>query len=106
MTVLGLISCDKEEMSNSETDCEQDLLLEPVCSFDPTVLTTVPFPIWVLIDGVQITSTEYTFVWSSDADFTGSAISATYDQLPLTVTVTEKSTDCVGEATLTADYWQ
>jgi len=84
----------------------ENLTVLPVCSFNPKTNTTVNFPVLVQYEGETIGDHAlYDFSWSSNADFKGSAISISYDNLPLTVTVTELATDCVSETTIAQAYW-
>lgn len=107
LTLIALFilsSCNKND-DTIDKACTFDIVLEPICSFYPKALPTVPFPVRVLRDGQMTSHTEYTFKWSSDPTFGGSAISVTYENLPLTVEVTENSTGCVSEAVIEPDYW-
>lgn len=97
-------SCSKND-DITETGCTFEIVLEPICSFYPKAVPTAPFPVRVLRDGQMTSHTEYTFNWSSDPTFGGSAISVTYENLPLTVEVTEISTGCKAEAVIEPDYW-
>ena len=94
-------SCSK----NHSTSCTIDVIIEPICAFNPKTAQTVAFPVVILKDGAMISHEAYDFTWSSDPDFKGSAISITYEQLPLTATVIEKSTGCETEVTLEKTYW-
>lgn len=85
--------------------CEFEVLITPFCSFNPKVAKESPIPVGILKDGENIFGENYDFSWSSDPTFKGSAISVRYIDLPLSVTVTDLSTNCVAEATLNQDYW-
>lgn len=97
-------SCNKDE-GITETPCVFEIVVEPICSFNPKNAQTVAFPVKISSDGVYIIHPDYEFDWSLDPNFHGSAISTTYEQLPLTVTVTEVATGCTAEATLENTYW-
>jgi len=101
---LAMSSCSKNE-TPEDTNCDYEILLEPICSFNPKVAQTVPFPVNVQRDGSFLTHPEYEFSWSTNQDFGGSAISVTYQDLPLTVTITDTSNGCTGEATLENTFW-
>lgn len=98
------ISCDKQDVLK-ENDCDYEIVISPVCSFNPKLSQDVSFPVYVLKDGESIGNENYDFSWSSDETFKGSAISVRYTELPLIVTVTETTTNCAAEATLDKDYW-
>lgn len=104
---VSLMSCQKEteEEKITCTLTDGNIAIEPVCSFDPSVLQTVAFPVRVLVDGVVAVNPTYSFSWSSDESFQGSAISVTYTQLPLEIILTDTETDCTAQATLSAVYW-
>lgn len=106
---IMLVGCDKEDNDPNIDDClitDTMLVLEPVCSFDPRQATTVQFPVIAKLDGLVPGHDEFTFSWSKDPDFNGSAISISYEQLPLVLILTEISTGCEAEATLGSDYWE
>ncbi|MDA8692529.1 hypothetical protein N9L92_00590 [Saprospiraceae bacterium] len=102
-------SCNKEESviqeNVKEEMCEFEITLDPVCAFDPTLAQEVQFPARVLNNGEVISGPDYSFSWNIDSEFTGSAISVSYGELPLIVTVTEVATDCAVEATLSTTFW-
>lgn len=99
-----IISSCSNQIGVIET-CTIEITLEPLCSWNPADFPNAPLPVRVLENGVPIESSTHTFTWSSDPDFTGSAISVTYNQLPLTGEATDKVTGCVGEATLDQSFW-
>jgi len=99
-----LISCDKDD-EIAEMPCELEIILEPVCSFNPKLAPDVNFPVRVLLNGNVISHPEYSFSWNSDPNFSGSAISVSFTDLPLEVVVTEISTGCSGQAILEKEYW-
>lgn len=106
LLIVTMSSCSDEGPAMLACDFDnKSIVLDPVCNFNPVVATTVSFPVWVLSDGVALHTSAYSFEWSSNPDFRGSAISVSYDQLPLTVTVTELSSDCVATTTLGTDFW-
>ena len=97
---------DDTDQNNKECEFTGELLsVDPICAFNPKTNTEVAFPVNLKRDGVILTTNDYTFDWSTNLEFHGSAISVSYSQLPLTATVTEKTTDCVGEVTLEKTYW-
>jgi len=105
---IALTSCTKEAIITPTPPCEltsENIVIEPICSFNPKVQTTTAFPVQVLYNGESISHTNFEFNWSSDADFGGSAISISYDELPLTLTLIEKATDCEATAMLEQSYW-
>lgn len=104
IAIFLISSCKKNDIVIEEP-CTFEIMLEPICSFDPSTAQTVPFPVKVVREGTDAVHPDYEFNWSSNADFHGSAISITYQQLPLTVTVTEVATGCIGGATLEGTYW-
>ena len=101
---LLMSSCNKEEDS-SQHKCEFEIILNPVCSFNPKTAQDVQFPVSVLSDGEMLSIPAYGFDWSQNPDFLGSAISVSYSQLPLTVIVTEVDSGCTVEATLDTTFW-
>ena len=110
LTSLIMYSCNKDDtnIDIEELHCtivSDSLKIEPVCSFNPQSFKTVPFPVRVLHNGEVISHPEFEFDWSSDENFNSSAISITYEQLPLSVTVKEISNNCVSTTTLRSDYW-
>ena len=107
LTIL-LIGCSKEANEEASMDCaftSELLTIQPICSFDPRVATTVQFPVNVLVNGTLPGHDNYLFSWSKDPDFKGTAISVNFNQLPLVATLTEKSTGCTAEVTLENNYW-
>lgn len=104
LATLSFLSCQKET-EEKETPCEFLATIEPICSFNPKTNTKVSFPVKVTVDGVNAGHDLYQFSWSKDAAFKGSAISVTYEQLPLILTLTEIETGCVAISTLSQDYW-
>lgn len=97
-------SCIKSE-APLENVCELEIRLEPFCSFNPKLSPTTPFPVRPLAENLNLSNEDYFFSWSHDLDFGGSAISVTFEQLPITLQLTEKSSGCVAEATLDNTYW-
>lgn len=103
-----LIGCSKESNDEAEKNClitSDMIFIEPICSFDPRQATTVQFPVRVLINGEVSNQEDYDYDWSKDPNFKGSAISVSFEQLPLTLSLTEISTGCEVEATLVSSYW-
>jgi len=104
MSIFSLTSCDKEE-ETLELSCDLELTLEPVCQFNPKQNADVQFPVYVHSNRIPLSTEDYIFSWSKDADFGGSAIGASYAELPITVTVTEIATGCTSDATLQTAFW-
>ena len=104
---LFIISCGKsEEMEEKILDCEftQELCeLKPFCTWPPVPNAIMPLPVVFFYDGNQVNHEEYKFEWSAYPDYGAGAISLRYDDLPITVKVTEIATDCMVELTLTAN---
>lgn len=100
-----MMSCS-ETVEEEIIDCEftEDLCdIIPFCTWPPSPNATISLPIAFRYNGGFAPHEEFTFLWSSDPDFGGSAISVEYDDLPVTVVVTEKSTGCIVELTLAAN---
>lgn len=111
LSVLSLLiySCNKDDIittsETNSTECELEIVLEPVCSFDAEQYPGVKFPVRVIQNGLVLTHPDYDFLWDIDTSFSGAAISVSYSDLPLSVIVTEDSTQCEGQAILNTDYW-
>lgn len=104
---ISLISCEKEKQ-DIEMQCEFEdaaITIEPLCEFNPKNLQSTHFPVRVVYNGKSLTHPAYKFNWSKDDEFHGSAISVSYEELPLTVTITEDSTSCVASTKLEKAYW-
>lgn len=106
VSIITFSSCSKEEMAETKPPCEipeGDLQLRPFCSFAPATSPDVQFPIavWYLGDPVNVQGFE--FEWSNGV--TSSAISVSYNQLPVTVLVKDIETGCERELTLDATFW-
>ena len=104
LLAISFISCNDDE-TTAEMLCELEISLEPVCSFYPKSAQDVQFPVIVISNDEVIGLTNYSFDWSKDPNFKGSAISVSYVQLPLKLTVTETATGCSAEAVLEKEYW-
>jgi len=104
--LFTLFSCTEvvPAIENCELDAK-NLEIEPFCSFNPKVNTSVNFPVRAQLDGVDISHEDFHILWSSDPDFGAAAISISYDNLPLELEITEKSTDCKSTAILEKSYW-
>lgn len=105
-TMTTFSSCSKEENAESKVNCEHlegTLQLRPFCNFAPINQPEVSFPIAVWYQGSPVDLEGFTFLW--DNGNTSSASAVSYDSLPLTVEVTEESTGCVVELTMTTDFW-
>ena len=75
--------------------------LDSLCTFDPCKFPTTQFPIRVLRDGSVIGTPAYSFLWSNGTG--GSSTSASLNQLPITVTVTDNTTGCTTVGTYDID---
>ena len=101
------VSCSTEivpEVKSCELDAKT-LVVEPFCSFNPKFHPDVNFPVHAILDGENASSYDFGFSWSSDLEFGGSAISISYDKLPLELEITEYATDCTKIAILEKSYW-
>ncbi len=111
LSIFLLSSCAKNEaeiIKPKEDNCtflSADIIVEPVCSFNPSLFPTIQFPVRILHNGEVVVNPAYMFEWSTDSTFKGSAISINYEMLPLTATVTEVESDCIATAVLTTEYW-
>lgn len=106
ISMITFSSCSKEDSTQSKTSCEipeGDLQLRPFCSFAPASSPDTQFPIavWYLVDPVNVQG--FDFEWNDGV--TASAISVTYNSLPVTVTVTEIETGCERVLTLDTNFW-
>ncbi len=108
LTILAsfiMFSCSKSEESD-EQNCEFDAELceiKTFCVWPPAINTPIPLPVAFYYNGAPANHEYYTFEWSSNLSFGGSAISLSYEDLPVTVNVTEKETGCEVALTLTAN---
>lgn len=107
-TTVGMASCSKENEEMEETTSDECLSLEgavlaPICSFNPKTNTTTQFPISLTLDDVYMDYEHYSFLWDSGS--MASAVSTSYDQLPISVTITELATDCTTVLELDQSYW-
>lgn len=105
LTSFIIASCSKSE-ETEDPNCEFDAELceiKPFCVWPPAVNTPIPLPVAFYYNGAPANHEYYTFEWSSNTSFGGSAISLSYEDLPVTVNVTEKETGCEVEMTLTAN---
>ncbi len=105
IVITALFSSCSNDDGLSELSCGFELMIEPFCSFNPKTAQTVAFPVMILKEAIIISHEEYDIEWSHDPDFKASAISVSYQQLPITARVTEKSTGCKTEVTLEKSYW-
>ena len=104
---LLIISCGKSEENEEEVvDCdftEELCELKPFCTWPPVPNSIMPLPVVFFYDGNQVDFEEYKFEWSAYPDYRAGAISLRYDDLPITVKVTELATGCEVDLTLTAN---
>lgn len=103
--MITAVSCSKEDTSTIN-ECEfndEVTAVEPVCAFNPRTLPTVPFPIFVTLNEERLPFEGYTYLWSSGS--VASAVSSTFEGLPISVTVTEASTGCEAVLQLDQSYW-
>ncbi len=100
-----MMSCGKSEEEKVDNCVFTAELCEikPFCVWPPAPNTPIPLPVAFQYNGVNAGSQNYAFEWSSNLSFGGSAISLSYEDLPVTVKVTEIETSCEVELTLTAD---
>ena len=106
-TMITFSSCSKEEIAEAKLNCEHlegELQLRPFCNFAPANSPDQPFPIAVWYQGSPVNLEGFTFLWD-DTGSTASAVSVTYGNLPIVVEITEESTGCVVELSLTTDFW-
>ncbi|MEZ4884881.1 MAG: hypothetical protein R3E32_09165 [Chitinophagales bacterium] len=115
--LLALTSCSKDAEIVTELDNEilnhaktsvcdledADVEIVPVCSFDPINFPEIPFPVYVYINGDRIPFQGYSYEWGTGSH--GSAISVTYNQLPVSLLLTEDATDCQIALTLNQSFW-
>ncbi len=106
ISMIAFSSCSKEDSAESKVNCEHlegTLQLRPFCNFAPASAPEVVFPIAVWYQGSPVDLEGFTFLW--DGGSTSSAISVSYGNLPVTVEITEESTGCVVELSLTTEFW-
>ncbi len=82
---------------------DADVEIIPVCSFDPSNFSQIPFPVYVYLNGERIPFEGYSYEWGTGSH--GSAISVTYNQLPISLLLTEDDTDCQVVLTLDESFW-
>lgn len=80
-----------------------DVEIHPFCNADPIDFPETAFPISVILNEERIFHQGYSYEWSTGS--TGSAISISYNELPVTLTLTEDATGCQVVLTLDQDYW-
>lgn len=105
---IAVISCTKENNETEDTSREECQALEgavltPICSFNPKTNTATQFPISLTLDDVYMDYEHYSFLWDSGS--MANAVSTSYDQLPISVTITELATDCTLVLELNQSYW-
>ncbi len=80
-----------------------DVEIHPFCNANPIDFPETSFPISVVLNGERIFHIGYSYEWSTGSN--GSAISISYNELPVTLTLTEGATGCQIVLTLDQDYW-
>lgn len=108
ISVCTLYSCSKESSSNSNEDCDHlalELTLDPICTFLPSSNPTTQFGVRVIYQDSPLGLEGFTFLWESTGSV-GSAALITYNDLPMTVTVTEVETGCEVVLNIDSDYWE
>ncbi len=99
---LLIISCSKS-VDVQEIECEftEELCtIVPFCAWPPSPNATLALPVAFQYNDAFVSHEEYSFLWSSNPDFGAGAISIRYDDLPVTVLVTELATGCEVEVVL------
>ncbi|MGB0930307.1 MAG: hypothetical protein ACPGVB_06005 [Chitinophagales bacterium] len=104
---------DREVFSHSKTTplthstfCNlEDATIEivPFCSADPANFPETAFPISVILNGERIFTQGYTYEWSTGSN--GSAITISYNELPVSLILTDDETGCQITLTLDQSYW-
>lgn len=108
ISISTLISCSKEESSQTNENCDHlalELSLDPLCTFYPASSPTTQFAVRVIYQGSPVELDGLTFLWESTGSV-GSAALLTYDDLPIMVTVTEEETGCEVVLSIDSDYWE
>ncbi len=102
-----LSSCHKDEEIVAPTPtCDftvEFVTFQAFCSFAPKLHPTVKVPMGLNFKGERIDSDKYLFFWDG-APF-GGAKSIIYNELPITVKIIEKATDCEVLVTLDKDFF-
>ncbi|MGB1241453.1 MAG: hypothetical protein ACPG49_02955 [Chitinophagales bacterium] len=73
------------------------------CSADPANFPDTAFPISLALNGVRIFDQGYSYEWSTGSN--GSAITISYNELPVTLILTDDATGCQVTLTLDQSYW-
>lgn len=105
LSLILITSCSKA-VEEEKLDCdftEEVCQIVPFCNWPPSPNASIALPIAFRYNGEMLSHEDYKFEWSSDLDFGAGAISVWYDDLPVTVIVTELATGCIVESTLTVD---
>lgn len=101
---LLLSSCISALEQEKECEFEAELCsIVPFCAWPPVPDNTIALPLAFHYNDEIVSHEDYSFKWSSDPDFGAAAISVRYDDLPVTVVVTELATECEVEVTLSAN---
>ena len=105
VTSCLIISCSKQEVEE-KIECEFNesvCTIVPFCSWPPAPNASIQLPVAFQYNGDFVSHEEYSFLWSSNPDFGSGAIGLWYDDLPVTVLVTELATGCEVEISLSAN---
>ncbi|MFK7906317.1 MAG: hypothetical protein AB8B69_14390 [Chitinophagales bacterium] len=101
---MELHSHSKTATTSNSTMCVlEGAVIVPFCSADPIDFPETDFPISVILNGERIFYQGYTYEWSTGS--TASAISVTYNELPVTLILTEDATGCQTTLILDQSYW-
>ena len=104
IAILFITACSKsEEQQRNDCEFKEELCtIVPFCSWPPSPNADIGLPIAFQYNGDFVSHEEYNFLWSSDPEFGAGAISIRYEDLPVSVVVTEIATGCVVEVSLSA----
>ncbi|MAN04738.1 MAG: hypothetical protein CMI35_16780 [Owenweeksia sp.] len=92
--------CENPGLNGSCCDnTDFGLDVDSLCSFDPCKFPDTQFPIRVLSNGTVLTTATHSFAWSNNT--TGDAASVSFNQLPISVVVTDNATGCSDSVTYT-----
>jgi len=78
-------------------------MIVPFCSADPIDFPKTSFPISVILNGERIFHVGYSYEWSTGSN--GSAISISYNELPVSLILTDDPTGCQATLILDQSYW-
>ena len=101
-TSFLIASCGTEE-EKMECEFKESLCnIVPFCSWPPNPNASIQLPVAFQYNGDFVSHEDYSFKWSSNPDFGSGTIGLWYDDLPVTVVVTELATGCEVEVSLSA----